>query len=204
MNRSAQLTALAGLINQALALDNLSQQRLIQLANKKLRIECTDPVIRVDIAITDNGTIELYPSNNDAVNAHLSGPLSAFIQLLASDDKASAMINSGLQLKGNSQLLLELEAILHKTDLDWEYHLSRLVGDLPAHLIGRLGRHSQQWLGKTGPVFMRHLQEFVLEEAQLSPRRDEVEHFIDEVQKLKLRTERLEARLLRLQQGSKT
>lgn len=199
-----QLRALSLLINQALSLDNQSQQRLQVLSEQYLRLECTKPAIDVLVAIDSQGKIQLSEADETPVNAHLRGPLSSFMRIFADDDKASAMINSGLQLKGNSQLLLELAEILQSIDLDWEYHLAQIIGDLPAHLLGRISRQSTQWLSQTRPIFMRHLQEFVLEEAQLSPRRDELEQFIEQVQQLQLRSERLEAKIKRLQQGRST
>lgn len=199
-----QLRALSLLINQALSLDNQSQQRLQVLSEQYLRLECTKPAIDALVAIDSQGKIQLSEADETPVNAHLRGPLSSFMRIFADDDKASAMINSGLQLKGNSQLLLELAEILQSIDLDWEYHLAQIIGDLPAHLLGRISRQSTQWLSQTRPIFMRHLQEFVLEEAQLSPRRDELEQFIEQVQQLQLRSERLEAKIKRLQQGRST
>lgn len=201
MIAAAQLQTLSALINQTLALDHLACKRLSQLAGKRLRLQCTEPALDVIISVDNIGQIALLPADDQPVNTRLSGSLSAFMQLLASDDKASAMINSGLHLKGNSQLLLELGDILQQTDLDWEYHLSRMIGDLPAHLLGKISRHGQQWLGNSRPVFARHLQEFVREEARLTPHRDEIDQFITDVQQLALRTERLQARLQRLQQG---
>lgn len=201
---TVQLQALSLLINQALSLDNQSRQRLLALSEQRLRLECTKPAIDVLIGIDSQGKIQLSDADETPVNAHLRGPLSSFMHLFTDDDKASAMINSGLQLKGNSQLLVELAEILQTIDLDWEYHLAQLIGDLPAHLLGRISRQSTQWLSRTRPIFLRHLQEFVLEEAQLSPRRDELEHYIEQVQQLQLRSERLEAKIHRLEQGRST
>ena len=199
-----QLQALSLLINQALSLDNQSQQRLLALSEQCLRLECTKPAVDVHIRIDSQGKIQLSETDETPVNAHLRGPLSSFMQLFADDDKASAMINSGLQLKGNSQLLLELAEVLQSIDLDWEYHLAQVIGDLPAHALGRISRQSTQWLSRTRPIFLRHLQEFVLEEAQLSPRPEELEQYIQQVQQLQQRTECLEAKIQRLQQGRST
>lgn len=199
--RAVHLQALSLLINQALSLDTQSRQRLLVLSEQRLRLECTEPDVDILLSIDKAGKIQLSDADELAVNAHLRGPLSSFMRIFADNDKASAMINSGLQLRGNSQLLLELAEILQSLDLDWEYHLAQLIGDLPAHLLGRMSRQSSQWFSRTRPVFLRHLQEFVLEEAQLSPRRDELERFIEAVQQLQLRSERLEAKIQRLKQG---
>jgi len=142
--RAVHLQALSLLINQALSLDSQSRQRLLVLSEQRLRLECTEPDVDILLSIDKAGKIQLSEADEITVNAHLRGPLSSFMRIFADDDKASAMINSGLQLRGNSQLLLELAEILQSIDLDWEYHLAQLIGDLPAHLVGRMSRQSTQ------------------------------------------------------------
>ncbi|NRB37038.1 MAG: SCP2 sterol-binding domain-containing protein [Pseudomonadales bacterium] len=203
----AQLNVLQLLINKALKLDPLAQQRLNALAQKSLRIQCNEPDIDI-VILVENESITLHVSelylNNDetekkSVTCHLSGNLSAYSKLLSEDDKAAALINSDLRLQGDSSLLMELEKIVSQVELDWEYHLAKLIGDLPAHFIGKRGRQSWYFLRATQPIFMRHLQEFILEEAQLCPNKLEMEQFIESVQSIEERSDRLQARIQRLQ-----
>ena len=200
MASHVRLAALASVINRALALDPLASARLQTLSGQCLRIECSEPPLDIVIDITGNGIAlrTAQAAAGEPVHAHLRGRLSDFVKLLGADDKAAAIINSDLHLHGNSQLLQQLADILQPIDLDWEYHLARLIGDLPAHLLGKLGRDSWHWLQQSRPVFARHLQEFVLEEAALSPGRAELDAFVDDVQALMLRSERLAARIARL------
>ena len=197
MIQATQRKALVLVINQALKLDPAARQRLQKLSGKRLRIECVEPPVDLIIAI-DADSIALLPVDEQAVDSHLRGTLSAFVKLISSEDRAAGIINSDVQLRGSSQLLIELQAIFEQLDLDWEYQLAQMLGDLPAHLIGKLHRESRHWLKQGQPLFMRHLQEFILEEARLSPRLAELESFIAEVQSLRQRSERLEARIQRL------
>lgn len=202
----AQLSVLQGLINRALTLDPKAMQRLQKLDGKSLRIQCHEPGADVVIHIA-NEAINLSPSadfldsqtdDKKSVSCHLEGELSAYGKLLAANDKAAALINADLRLQGDSSLLIELEQILSQTELDWEFHLAKLIGDLPAHFIGQKSRQGWHFLRKSQPVFMRHLQEFILEEAQLCPDKITLEKFIDDVQSLDERTERLQAKIQRL------
>jgi ubiquinone biosynthesis protein UbiJ len=194
-----QLQALQLVINQAITLDPLATQRLEDLSGKRFRVECIDPEIDLIIAVDEQSVLLLTP-DSDPVDTHISGDLSSYTKLLSSDDKAAAIINSGLQVKGDSANLLLLQEILANTELDWEYHLANVIGDLPAHLFGRASREALSWLKDTRPIFERHLKEFILEEAKLSPTQNEIDLFIDNNQKLRERTERVEAKLSRLQQ----
>ena len=192
-----QLKALEAVVNQAIRLDPLTAQRLQKLAGKRFHIECTDPAADVLIAINEQA-ITLLPPDGKPVTSHLTGDLTAFVKLMSADDKAAALINADLRLQGDSQLLIELEEILSYIELDWEYQLAQHIGDLPAHLLGKLGRGSFNWLKQTQPIFMRHLQEYILEEARLSPTKQEIDRFISDLQALNEQVERLEARIERL------
>ncbi len=197
--KNLQLKALEKLINQALTLDPSAQTELLLLAGKSIQIECTEPVLQVVITISSDGIL-LDPFEQQTVNSHLTGDLSAFTELLGAQDKVATLINGNLRLQGDSQLLMNVQKILQGIDLDWEFQLAKLIGDLPAHFIGKMSRDTLAWLRATQPVFMRHLQEFILEEAQLSPTKMEIEQFIDTVQNLVEKTERLEARMMRIKQ----
>lgn len=202
MLKQLPLQALSGLLNRTLALDSIATQQLKKLARQSLHVECLEPSFELALLIDDKGAIQcksIDPEHH--YSTHIRGTLSAFLQLAQSDDKASAMMSSGLYLSGNSQLLQDLSDIFQSADIDIEWLLSNKIGDIPAHFIGQAGRKSQQWLSEKQPLFKRHLQEFVLEETQLVPRHEEIEAFIEQVQEIKQRSERLEVKIKRLQQG---
>ena len=202
MLKKLPLQAVSTLLNRALALDTVSVQRLKTLANQSLHIECTEPTFDIALFIDSEGEIQLETVDQYAsYSTHIRGTLSAFLHLSQSEDKASAMMASGLYLSGNSLLLQELSEIFQAADIDIEWFLSHKIGDVPAHFIAEMGRKGQQWLSEKQPLFKRHLQEFVLEETQLVPRHEEIEAFINQVQTIKQRTERLEAKIRRLMQG---
>ncbi len=198
---AAQLMALEAIINQALTLDPVAQQRLQLISGKSIRLECTEPAFDLAAEIEDSSLRLLQPEQLEhTATSHLSGDLSAFSKLLSDDDKAAALINADLRLQGDSRLLIELQEILVNIDLDWEHHLAKIIGDMPAHFIGKIGRDSFNWLRSTQPIFMRHLQEYLVEETRLSPNKIELENFIQGVQELDERTERLQTKLTRLKQ----
>ena len=77
---SRQLQALEALINQALKLDPLAQERLTKLEGNAIRIQCTEPDI--DAIISINVTAITLASSTDQttdnVDCHLTGDMSAF------------------------------------------------------------------------------------------------------------------------------
>ncbi len=185
---------LQGLINKALEKNQQAASQLEVLNGKSLRIECLEPAIDVTIDI-DSPRINLSSIAKDSVNTHIQGKLSDFAEILAADDKAAAIINADVRLIGDSQLLIQLQQALTSTDVDWEYQLAKIIGDVPAHFFGKMGRTTADHLGRLKPIFLRHLQEFIQEETKASPRKDEIQQWQSENQKLRQQMDRIEAKL---------
>jgi ubiquinone biosynthesis protein UbiJ len=195
MLSSTQLIVLQGLINQAIRIDSSAEKRLHALDGKTLRLQCNEPAMDICITI-EQAQICLEPgSQRDKVSTHIQGELGAYLNLLSAEDKTSALINSNLRLSGDSQLLVDLQQALMHLELDWEYHLAQLVGDIPAHHLGQLSRKGLNFLKNSQPIFKRHLQEFILEEAKLAVTIDEFDHFVKSIQHTEQQLERIGARL---------
>ena len=195
----ATLAALENAVNAALVLDPATAGRLQALPEQTFKICCTEPELEIYIINRDN-KIELLAHCEQPVTTAIKGPATEYAQLLNASDRGSALINSGLTLQGDSAALIKLQEIISDIELDWEGQLAKLLGDAPAHLLGQTARHIYQWKQQTQAVFLRHLEEFLHEESQLVPAKEEVEHFIDQVQQLSDDTERLEKRINKLKQ----
>jgi ubiquinone biosynthesis protein UbiJ len=142
----------------------------------------------------------LHKHYEGPVSARLQGSLNDFFQLLSSKDKGTALINSGLTFSGDSQRVLKLQQTLAELDLDWEAQLAKLVGDVPGHFLGEGLKHLARFGQHSRDSFLRHLEEYLHEEGRLLPCRDELESYYHDVSMLQERSERLEAKIQRLQQ----
>jgi ubiquinone biosynthesis protein UbiJ len=203
----ALLVALENAINQALELDPGTRNKLTSMTGCSFHICCTQPELDAYIVLSEDGIAlrSRYETDNPRFQptASLKGPLTAYFQLLGSSDKGAELINGELQFSGNSQPLLELQKIFAHLDLDWEAQLAPLIGDIPTHFIGKSARHLWEFGQQSKEAFTRHLEEFLHEEGRLLPGKDEIEDFYDDLSQLKLRSERLEARIQRLAQRLK-
>jgi ubiquinone biosynthesis protein UbiJ len=195
----AAFAALERAINAALAMDPATRKRLQSLEDNCFLLECTEPAIKMYVLVTADG-IRLPVVYDAKPDTHLIGPLSEFITLATAKDKPSALVNSGVRLQGDSAPLIRLADVLADIELDWEGELAKLVGDVPAHLFGEASRQLLRFGKRTHDTFLRHLEEYLHEEARLLPTQREVEDFISDVQKLSQDVERCEARVKRLQQ----
>lgn len=190
-----QRLLLQQLLNKAIKLDDSARWQLEKMTGKTLRLQCSQPDFDLAIAVRE-GFIELLSGDDiQHCDCHITGQASDFIALFNAEDKTAAMINSALNVKGDSQILITLQTILQTLELDIEYHLSRIIGDIPAHHIGQLGRHGQQLLQQGRPVFKRHLQEFLQQESKLIPTPKEFDRFVTELRQAHMQLERVEAKL---------
>ena len=197
---SLNTAALAGLeraINAALSMDSRTRESVGVLAGTAVKIEVTVPELCAFILPGPEG-IRLVGHFEARADCTVSGATSDFIALLLAEDNPAALVNGKLKVSGDSALLLGLEKALSALDLDWEQRLATLVGDVPAHQVGRFARSSAEFGRRARGSFERHLEEFIHEEARLAPPRAEVEDFFADVRALANRVARLEAGIRRL------
>ena len=126
------------------------------------------------------------------------GTLEDFLALAESEDPAATLINSNLELIGNTAPLIALQQILSTMDLDWEAPLVDALGDVVGHQLASLLRALFQWGKASGSSLRRQLSEFILEEGRLTPPAAELDAFYSEIEQLGLRVDRLQGRIQKL------
>ena len=102
-------------------------------------------------------------------------------------------------IHGDSELARRWQALLRGIDIDWEEHLSRIVGDIAAHQLANTARASLSWGRNTANTLLQNVSEYLQYEHNDLPSRYAIEHFLDAVDTLQSDIERLAARIERLQ-----
>ena len=196
--QSAALSSLENLVNKALQLDPATSAKLQALDGQRFSLELKEPVLKLAIGITGKRLRLLQDS--DAVTTRLSGAWSEFAKVATAKDPAGALINGDISISGDTAPLLELRKILAELDLDWEQPLADAFGDVAAHQLGNGLRAGHRWLNSTRVNLQRQFSEFIVEESQLVPHPCQADDFYSDIDDLKARSERLEAKIRRLQQ----
>ena len=106
-----------------------------------------------------------------------------------------------MSLRGDIALATRLQQIAAKLDIDFEEAFARHLGDAPAHELVRAMRGFGGWLSGTGTALLEDASEYLRHEAAITPRRAEVDRFVNDVDDLRDDAERLEARVARLERG---
>lgn len=195
---TAALAGLEKLINTALRYDPGTRIALGNLAEQVLAIHVTNPELTVYFTPDDQG-IHLLGHWEGEVHTQLRGSLPALMQLARSETTSFA--NSGVEVMGNTGLLVDLQRLLKNLDIDWEEALSEMFGDLAGHQSANMIRSGINYTRDRAGEAKRLLREFLTEELQALPSKNELEHFYADVDELRLRADRLEARVQQLLQS---
>ena len=194
---TAVFAAVERVVNQALELDPAGRKRLDKLADCVFALHCTAPALDVYLQ-PGNGRVRLMGYYDGPVTTSVRGLASDFAEVATAKDPTAALINGKLALSGDSAPLIELQKIITALDIDWEAPLVDALGDVAGHQLAQLLRGAYGWGRQASSGLARQLEEFIHEEARLSPPRLELEDFYRDVQQLGLQVDRLESRTRRL------
>ena len=114
---------------------------------------------------------------------------------LAIGDSTEVMFEGEVTIRGDVELGQVFKRAMDKLDIDWEEHLSHLTGDVIAHKAGHLLREFGQWWQHSRQRMAEDAREYIQDEVQLNPTRNEAEHFYRDVAKLRDDVARLSARV---------
>lgn len=103
-----------------------------------------------------------------------------------------------ITVEGNAAAGREFQTILARLDIDWEEQLSKAVGDVAAHQLGKLWRGFRDWSRRTADILLRDGGEYLQQELRALPPRPAVEQFLSAVDTLREDADRLAARIERL------
>ncbi len=194
---TAVIAALESAINRALELAPHSRAQLSELGDCVFALHCTAPPLEVYLQ-PGADRIRLMGTYEGPVTTSVRGVASDFAELATATDPAASLINGQLELQGDSAPLIALQKILVGMDIDWEAPLVNALGDVAGHQLAQALRAAYGWGRQASTSLGRQLDEFIHEEARLTPPRLELEDFYRDVQDLVLRVDRLQSRTERL------
>jgi ubiquinone biosynthesis accessory factor UbiJ len=185
-------------INQALTLDPGSKAALAELAGKSLGVQSTFPPLAVTVRFLPDGELALSGDANDQPDVKLTGNPVALALLLAKAGETTSFANTGVTILGDQSILQALAAILQHLDIDWEHAAAGLIGDAPAHLAGQAVRSALNWQKSAVKRSATGVGDFLREESGMTIGKAESESWFTGVRLLAADTDRLAARLNRL------
>ena len=202
MIRTLAFSSAEKAINQALHFDPSSLAALQALAGNVIAIEGTTPNFVLHIIPGDEG-LSLYSAlSGDEADATLKGTTFNLIRLLRQDQ--SLLDNNAVKVEGDTALANQLHQLALNLDIDWEEMLSRYIGDIAAHEVGRRGRGFLRWGKKVGKSLQRNAREYLLYETQAVVSESSFQQLSLEIDETQIALTQLEERIKSLQEKANT
>ena len=192
------LRLLGRLVEGALDLDPETRAALSELSGKVVDLDVAGAgTVRLRI---DGEHVRVEPQD-DAADADVTihgAPLS-LLRFMLDDDREALILGDEVRLQGDIALATRLQRIVTRMDPDFEEVFARHIGDVPAHEFVRGARGLGVWLRDSAEALLADASEYLRYEIRATPGREEVERFAHDVDDLRDGTERLEARIVRLE-----
>ncbi len=204
------LSAIETGLNAWLKLDGESLQKCEEIEGKIIRLHITGLDLNLFFlpAVSGIQVMGNYPDSDLAddeketpdkfygkVDATIHGSPMALMQLSSADNAGASMLDSDVVIDGDMRVAEKFSAILKEVDIDWEELLSKLVGDIIANQAGQAVRSSSEWLNQSIEAMKLNTSEYLSEESKLTPAEAEVEHYMNQVDELRMDLDRLVARV---------
>jgi ubiquinone biosynthesis accessory factor UbiJ len=186
------LTAtIENLLNRGLPRSPRAQQLCAQLKGRSLAIVVGE-MARVHVA-SNGATLEITTGAAPADATLAGGP---FALLALAGEAPERLVQRGaVTIVGDEQLAQQFRELAKLLRPDLEEELAQLLGDVPAHQLGRLARLGALWTRRAATTTLTNLAEYLgHERGDLVPR-NEGEQFLRGVDSVREDLERLEARL---------
>lgn len=185
-------------IVQAMKLDPDSHALLSELRGKVIKIETRSPDISLFFIITDDGIKVQSRYSSGRPDVSVRGSMATLLRASLSGQQQDMMLKGEIEISGDIETGRIFQSVLQRFDIDWEEHASYLVGDMVAHKAGHVVRGARDWLSETLTILKNDSGEYLQEESRLLPLPNEIDKFVDDVDRLRNDASRVEQRMRRL------
>lgn len=184
--------------NRYLGMDPAAGARLASLDGRVIALELRGLDLKLVFRVQGQG-IAFIEAPDQIPDTVLRGTPIGIARLGIGRGNATGTLFSGdVEISGDVETGQAFKAVLDAIDIDWEEQLARLTGDVLAHQLGNAARHTGRWLDHARLTLEQDLSEYLQEELRVVPTRIEIENLIEDIGRLGMDADRLEARLRRL------
>ena len=187
------LLPLETMVNSALRSDPCSLKRISGLAGKVIEIESTLPPWHTSVLIVEDG-VRLSGIATGSADAHVKGSSRNFVSLML-DSADGALAGTGIEIQGNAELVQDVMRVFQGLDVNWQGPFSSVFGDVITQGTEEFASSMARWTRQSSHRAAENLDEYLHEESCWLPSRPESESFNRRIDEIRLRLDRLAARL---------
>lgn len=193
----ALLAGIENAFNLLIKQDEILQQALLGFEYKLIAIDLEGSGLFLYCRFLEQG-VEISHQQASTADATLHGAPFTLLRVLLSND-TDAALKGDIRISGDTALIQQLTQRLRNTGHDWEEILSKLCGDILAHKVATGLRDLLGWQQRSQQHIQQDIHDFLLYETQSLASGDEVEHYNKAVDRLREDTDRVQARIKRLE-----
>jgi ubiquinone biosynthesis protein UbiJ len=187
-------TTLENVLNRGLPRSPRAQQLCAELAGRRIAVAIAGSPRLVLIESTGL-SLKLSPvaagTSADAVIR--GGPFS--LLALSGTTPEAVMQRGDVRIDGDAELAQKFQELMLLLRPDLEEELSLVVGDVPAHQIGRFARAAFGWTRKAAETTVRNAAEYLAHERRDLVPRAEADQYLRGVDQLREDVDRVAARI---------
>ncbi len=187
--------ALETALNHTLSLDPDTRQRLAALNGRSVQLHLRGPEIALAVTV-EEARLVVGPPLEDSQLRVAATPGSLLAMLFRRDDDGIAP--GKVEIAGDAELARRLEKLASKFAPDFEEAFARTFGDVMGVPLAKAVRKGLAHARETATHLTEDGADWLREEARIALAPGEVEGFLDGVDNLRERSERLESRVQRL------
>jgi ubiquinone biosynthesis protein UbiJ len=191
------LERLEAVLNRNVAASRRAQSLARQLDGRVMSLTVDGTPIAIHFR-AEGGRLAVRSRHDGTADASLSGTPIALLAL-AGPKAEGALRTGGVRIEGDAEVAEKFRDLLAEAQPDFEEELARVIGDVGARRIANVARDLFDWGRKAAGSFAGSVVEYLQEEGRDVPTRVEVDEFLEGVDRLRDDTERLEAKLARLE-----
>ena len=189
--------ALETALDHVLDLDPETRASLRPLDGRAVTLEFRNTPLAMRIAVADD-RLKICPAFEGESALRVAAAPSALLRFALARGGEGAVAPGSIDVAGDAELARRLERIATRFAPDFDEAFARLFGDVAGFQIARGLRRAFGAVRQSARGFARDAAEYLSEESRDIAAKAEVEDFLDEVDALRERADRLEARVRRL------
>jgi ubiquinone biosynthesis protein UbiJ len=194
--------ALETALNHTLSLDPDTRQRLTALNGRSVQLHLRGPELALAVTV-DDARLKVGPPEEDGTRQGnqlkvAATPGSLLAMLFRRDDDGIAP--GKVEIAGDAELARRLEKLASKFAPDFEEAFARSFGDVLGVPLAKAVRNGLAHARETASHLTEDTADWLRDEVRVAMAPGEVEGFLDGVDELRERSERLESRIQRLLQ----
>ena len=184
-------------LNRALALDAPTQAQLASLEGQRIGVELRGLNLALAISVQD-GRLHVGPHWETTSDLNLRAAPASLVAFALRRGEDSALPPGKVEISGDAELARRMEKLFRGFRPDIEEAFAQTFGDVLGVPLARTLQRAFDWSRESASALARDSAEFLREESRDLIAPAEMEKFLGDVDTLRERTDRLNARVQHL------